>query len=110
MGDVLYHKEYADSWNVSFEGRNFLISLSYGNVLSKGVGSDLMLHPKLNVHFDNKTNDIYFVYRAYSIVIKFLQIIRYDLNFGRNIRAVCAEKSGGGKPQCNLEAGSTRIF
>lgn len=83
FGDVLYHKEYADSWNVSFEGRNFLISLSYGNVLSKGVGSDLMLHPKLNVHFDNKINDIYFVYRAYSIVIKFLQIIRYDLNFGR---------------------------
>lgn len=87
FGDVLYHKEYADSWNVSSEGRNFLISLSYGNVLSKGVGSDLMLHPKLNVHFDNKTNDIYFVYRAYSIVIKFLQIIRYDLNFGQIGRA-----------------------
>ncbi len=83
FGDVLYHKECADSWNVSFEGRKILISLSYGNVLSNGVGSDLMLHPKLNVHFDNKTNDIYLVHKVYSIVIKFLQIVRYDLNFGR---------------------------
>ena len=82
LGDVLYHKENADIWNVHFEDKNFLITLAYGNVLSNGVGSDLKLHPKLNVKFDNNTDDIEFVYRVYSFVTKFLQIIRYDLDFG----------------------------
>lgn len=83
VGDVLYNKETADSWNVRFEGKHLLLTLFYGNVLSNGVGSDLKLHPKLNVKFDNKTNDIGFVHRVYSVVTKFLQIIRYNLDFGR---------------------------
>ena len=82
LGDVLYHKENADSWNVHFEDKNLLVTLSYGNVLLNGVGSDLKLHPKLNVKFDNNTDDIEFVYRVYSFITKFLQIIRYDLDFG----------------------------
>ena len=81
IGNLVYEKEYADSWDIKFEKLDLKISLSYGEILRNGALSDLMLHPKLKVSFP-ATNDVSFLYRIYLLITRFLQVIRYDLNYG----------------------------
>ena len=82
IGNLVYGRENVDVWEISFEDINLTISLSYGEILNKGRNSDLMLHPKLNINFSKNTNDLDFIYRAYKLVVKFLQLTRYDLDIG----------------------------
>lgn len=82
VNNVVYGRENVDYWKIKFEEKNITISLSYGEILNKGRRSDLMLHPKLSVNFENNTNDFDFIYRAYKLVVKFIQIVRYDLDIG----------------------------
>ncbi len=82
IGDLLYHKKHVDNWKIKLENVNLNISLSYGNVLANGVGSDMIVHPRLTINFDRDTNDLQFIYKVYLTVIRFFQIVRYDLNFG----------------------------
>lgn len=79
--DFIYHSEIADKWTINFEDEIVTISLSFGDILRWGVASDLKLHPKLTVEF-KKTSDVEFVYRVYSSIVRFLQIIRYDTKCG----------------------------
>lgn len=80
--DFFYNHEVADKWLVSFEGKAITITLSYGDILSHGTASDLKLHPKLTVEFE-QTKDTQFVYRVYSCIVRFLQVIRYDTKCGQ---------------------------
>lgn len=80
--DFIYHSENADEWLIDFEDTSILIVLSFGDILRKGVASDLKLHPKLTVKFDC-TTDIQYVYRVYSMIVRFLRIIRYDTKCGK---------------------------
>lgn len=80
--DLVYNREVADKWNIVFENTPITITLSYGDILRWGTGSDLMLHPKLTITFDS-TNDIQFVYRVFKVIIRFLRIIRYDTKCGK---------------------------
>ena len=80
--DFLYHHEVADEWTVLFEDKILIIALTYGDILKWGIASDLMLHPKLKVSFE-KTSDIHYIYRVYSFIIRFLQIIRYNSTCGK---------------------------
>lgn len=79
--DLIYNHEIADRWNIKFEGNPIIVSLSYGDILHRGIASDLKLHPKLEVAFE-KTEDIQYVYRVYQVIIRFFQIIRYKLQTG----------------------------
>lgn len=80
--DLVYNSEIADEWEIIFEKQRIIITLSYGDILYKGIASDLMLHPKLRVQFP-KTADVQFVYRLYLAITRFFQIVRYDANFGK---------------------------
>lgn len=91
--DLIYHSEIADQWAVFFENKQIKITLSYGDILRRGVGSDLMLHPKLTVAFD-QTDDTEFVYRVYSIIVRFLRIVRYDLRRGKHRIELYGENDG----------------
>lgn len=82
IGNLVYGRENVDVWKIKFEDVNLTVSLTYGEILKKGISSDLMLHPTLNVNFCKNTNDLDFIYRAYKLVVKFLQLIRYDLDIG----------------------------
>ncbi len=82
IGNLVYEKENVDVWKIKFEDIDVSISLFYGEILNKGRHSDMMLHPKLNVNFSKDTNDFNFIYRAYRVVVKFLQLVRYDLDIG----------------------------
>lgn len=82
IGNLVYEKENVDVWKIKFEDIDISISLSYGEILNKGRHSDMMLHPKLNINFSKDTNDFNFIYRAYRVVVKFLQLVRYDLDIG----------------------------
>lgn len=75
--DYIYHSEVADKWIITFENRPVTVTLSYGDILRWGIGSDLMLHPKLTVAFEH-TTDTQYVYRVYSFIVRFLQIVRYS--------------------------------
>lgn len=79
--DYLYQSEVADEWSIVFEGQSVTIRLSYGDILLKGISSDLMLHPKLIVEFDD-TADTQYVYRVYSMFLRFIRLIKYDVSCG----------------------------
>lgn len=80
--DFIYHNEVADKWTVIFENNPITVTLSYGDILRRGIASDLMLHPKLTIDFD-KTTDTQYVYRVYSFIVRFLKIVRYDTKCGK---------------------------
>lgn len=80
--DFFYNHEVADKWVINFEGKTITITLTYGDILSHGIASDLKLHPKLTVEFE-QTSDTMFVYHVYSCIVRFLRVIRYDTNCGK---------------------------
>lgn len=80
--DFIYHNEVAEEWVIIFEDKPITITLSYGDILRWGVASDLILHPKLKISFA-KTTDVQYIYRMYSMIVRFLQIIRYDTKCGK---------------------------
>lgn len=80
--DFLYNNEVAEEWVIIFEDKPIAITLSYGDILHWGIASDLMLHPKLKISFA-KTTDVQYLYRVYSMIVRFLQIIRYDTKCGK---------------------------
>ena len=80
--DLIYHSEVADEWTILFENKPVTVTLSYGDILRKGTGSDLMLHPKLTVTFE-QTTDTQYVYRVYSFIVRFLKMVRYDTKCGK---------------------------
>ncbi|MBU9739467.1 hypothetical protein [Diplocloster agilis] len=80
--DVIYNNELAESWEIIFEEKPVSITLSFGDILRWGIASDLMLHPKLTVSFE-QTSDITYIYRLYRVLVRFLQIIRYDTKCGK---------------------------
>lgn len=82
IGNVIYEREIVDCWKIKLEENFLTISLSYGEILKSGRRSDLMLHPKLNINFQNNTSDLEFIYRAYKVVVMFIQLVRYDLDIG----------------------------
>ena len=75
IGSLVYEKEIADKWEINFEGSKIRIALSYGEILSRGIASDLMLHPRLEIYFP-PTKDTAFIYRVYLLVVRFLQVVR----------------------------------
>lgn len=74
--DLLYNKDIIDTFKFRYCEKDIYIDLYFGDILSKGISSDLRLHPKLEVQFES-TNDIEFVYEIYNIVKKFLRFICY---------------------------------
>lgn len=80
--DVIYDNEMAESWEITFEGKPVSITLSFGDILRWGIASDLILHPKLTVSFE-QTSDVTYLYRLYRTMVRFLQIIRYDTKCGK---------------------------
>ena len=80
--DLVYHSEVADGWTILFENKPITVTLSYGDILRRGTGSDLMLHPRLTVTFE-QTSDTQYVYRVYSFIVRFLKIVRYDTKCGK---------------------------
>ena len=90
--DFIYHSEIADKWTVTFEDQPITITLSYGDILRWGTASDLMLHPKLTVDFE-QTSDTQYMYRVYSFVVRFLQLVRYDTKCGKlRVELFCKEQ------------------
>lgn len=79
--DILYGTEVADQWDVRFMDTPLTVTPSYGSILARGTASDLMLHPRLKVHFP-ATEDILFVYQAYQFITRFLCFVRYMPYYG----------------------------
>ena len=79
--DFNYHREVADEWSIIFEGNPISVTLSFGDILRRGIASDLKLHSKLTVKF-GQTGDIQYLYRIYALIVRFLQIVRYDTKCG----------------------------
>ena len=80
--DFIYHSEIADKWIINFEGKPITVTLSFGDILRRGTASDLKLHPKLTIEFD-QTEDVQLVYRIYTLVVRFMSLIRYDTKCGK---------------------------
>lgn len=80
--DVIYDREIAESWEIIFEDKPVSITLSFGDILRWGIASDLMLHPKLTISFE-QTSDVNYIYNLYRTMVRFLQIIRYDTKCGK---------------------------
>lgn len=80
ISELLYGKEEVNRFYFNYKEKTISVSLYYGEILKHGIASDLKLHPQLSIEFE-KTKDINFIYEVYLIIIKFLQIVRYQKNY-----------------------------
>lgn len=81
FGNVVYKNEVADEWAINFKNNRLKLGLSYGNILSRGIASDLMLHPKLKIEFE-ETDDPIIIYDIYKAIKRFFHFILYRSNCG----------------------------
>lgn len=79
--DLLYDKIKADDFIFTYSEKRITATLYYGDILEKGVASDLKIHPHLRVEFDS-TSNINFIFGLYETIVKFLKLVRYqqDIN------------------------------
>lgn len=78
--DLLYNSEIVKKYSFKFERQEIKVEVSFGEILKKGVLSDLQIHAQLKVMF-NETNNFDFIYRVYLIIVKFINIVSYQTNF-----------------------------
>lgn len=77
--DLIYGKHIGKEYNIKYKGENISVVLSYGDIFESGIASDLKLHAKLTVLFE-ETNSIEKVHELVIFVIKFIQIVSHHLN------------------------------
>lgn len=75
--DLIYDNHIANSFEFIYINERIQVDLCYGNILRNGIASDLKLHPSLFIRFP-KTNSIEMIYGIYSIIVKFLQLVRHQ--------------------------------
>lgn len=91
--NYLYDSEVADNWKVNFENEEINIELIYGNILNEGIFSDLMLHPRLKINFE-ETEDVDYIYKIYLIFIRFFKLITYNKAMGKiNVNLISEKNS-----------------
>lgn len=76
--DLIYGKHIAEEYNIKYKDENITIVLSYGDIFERGIASDLKLHAKLSVLFE-ETNNIEKVHDLVTIVLKFIQLVSHQL-------------------------------
>lgn len=75
--ELVYKKEVVEVYNFTYKEKTIAVSLSYGEILKKGIASDLKLHAKLFVTFP-ETDDICLVYKIYLVIVRFLHFVRHQ--------------------------------
>lgn len=82
--DLLYHSDIIREFEFTAFGKLISGKFVIGEILRNGIASDLKLHAKLKLSFE-ETDDYSFIYYICSIVKKFLQIALYnkDINLTR---------------------------
>jgi hypothetical protein len=78
--DILFGKEESSKFYFNYNDKIISVSLYYGEILKHGIASDLKLHPHLSVKFE-KTKDFDFVFAVYNIIVKLLQLVRYQKSY-----------------------------
>lgn len=90
---LLYTSKTVSIWKASFELQQIIMELSYGNILERGIASDLKLHPRLTVKFSD-TFDFEFLNRLYNLVRNFLKTIQYSSRIGELHVELCGTRDG----------------
>ncbi len=72
----------SEKWIINFEGAVISVELFFQEPLKHGLLGDQKLHPILRVRFP-ETHDFQYIYKIYSIVVRFLKLIRYDRECGK---------------------------
>lgn len=75
--ELLYSSDTVAQYEFTYNGKRTSVKVIYGDVLSWGVISDLKIHPKLELSFE-ETDDIDFMVNIVKIITKFLQIVRHQ--------------------------------
>lgn len=78
-------KGISDSWVINFEDTQITVELFYQNPFTFGLLGDQKIHPVLRVRFP-ETQEFEYIYRVYSVIVRFLKLIRYDSGCG-NLKA-----------------------
>ena len=82
FGDIVYNNYVADKWIIDYKDSKITITLYYGNVLRRGIASDLMLHPRLKIEFE-ETEDYNFIFCIYNAIKHFFNFILYKSECGK---------------------------
>lgn len=80
--DLIYDREEIDSWEINYNTLSLKISLICGDILQKGIASDLKLHPKIIVEFI-PTSDYKLVYEIYQFIVRFMRLVVHTKNCGK---------------------------
>lgn len=76
--DLIYGKHIGEEYNIKYKGERISIVLSYGDIFERGIASELKLHAKLSVLFE-ESNNIEKVHDLVTIVMKFIQLVGHQL-------------------------------
>lgn len=76
--DLIYGNHIGEEYNIKYKGENISIVLSYGDIFERGTASDLKLHAKLSVLFE-ETNNVEKVHDLIMILTKFIQLISHQV-------------------------------
>lgn len=102
--NLLYDRDVIK--NFKFKALEKIVSgeIVIGDILSSGTGSDLKLHSKLKLSFE-ETDDYNFIYYLYNIVKKFLQITLYH----KDINLSTVKLTGATKSHCFSHIGGLDV-
>lgn len=84
IGDILYNSkdDVADKWIIDYKGSKITITLYYGGLLRRGIASDLILHPRLKIEFE-ETTDYDYLFSVYNAINRFFEFILYKSECGK---------------------------
>lgn len=75
-------QEVAEEWVIDFEGAAISVELFFQKPLKHGLLGDQKIHPILRVRVP-ETSDFQYIYKIYSIVVRFMKLVRYDRECGK---------------------------
>ena len=91
--DLIYGKHIDEKYNVKYKDENISIVLSYGDIFERGIASDLKLHAKLSVLFED-TKSIEKIHDLVTIVMKFIQLVSHQLKINFRPATILGEIDG----------------
>lgn len=77
--DLLYKRDVIQKFSFKIDNKIINATIFTGQILEKGIASDLKLHAKLQISFE-ETEKYEFLYYVYCLIKKFLQLTLYCKN------------------------------
>lgn len=85
-------QEVVEEWIIDFEEAVISVELFFQEPLKHGLLGDQKIHTILRIRFP-ETSDLQYIYKIYSIVVRFMKLVRYNKECGELIVALYTKRN-----------------